>query len=391
MLGISSSIDVNYEDDKVKKEFKATFTRDCDNIFEQFSQLKRPKRERELKLMRIYVGPSSDSGPMSHIGMFHNALKDLKMLEHGWIIEQLDSATIRKTPSWTHPSFLVDWLMESTIHVILCQGIHNAFLELWRSTECKDQTLRLEFHPGFPMGNNLRCPAFNGDKWGYLIACAKYCVPSFKLLLNASSRTTRINIKEASEFMQKADLGFGFIIKAGFVQNKVGFSMRSLKTFDELEKVIRRLHTNTSTASKLGVRPCDIFDYLILQPRVQNRIGKPPNESKIVLLNGEAQYVCSTSKAGVLGMHTMEQVFEFVELAVKELCLNSHGAYLMDGLSRVDVFSVNGQLRVNEFENLDAQFSKLGGIKGTKELELKLKMYLTGYYTQKIRTLLASL
>ena len=156
------------------------------------------------------------------------------------------------------------------------------------------------------MGNNLRYPAFNGDKRGYLIACAKYCVPSFKLLLNASSRTTRINIKEASEFMQKADLGFGFIIKAGFVQNKVGFSMRSLKTFDELEKVIRRLHTNTSTTSKLGVRPCDIFDNLILQPRVQNRIGKPPkppNESKIVLLNGEAQYVCSTSKAGVLGAH----------------------------------------------------------------------------------------
>jgi len=306
--------------------------------------------------------------------------------------------------SWDHPSFLVDWLLESTIHVILCQGIHCGFLELWGSTACMEQIQRLEYHPGFPMGNKLRCPAFSGDKWGYLIACSKYCLPSFKVLLNISDRVHRQNMSEAKAFMFEHELGFGFILKAGYVQNKVCFPMRHIKTIDELSATVLKLHTNATTTAKIGMTPSKMFDYVILQPRVQNRekedpnapklykknkktkklvkvsLSQPPKETKVVLLNGEATYICSTTKNGITGLHTEAEIFSFVEAAAKELSRNSHGAFLMDGLSRVDVFSVNGKLCVNEFENLDAQFSKLGG----GEMENKLRFYLQGYYASKI-------
>jgi len=48
---------------------------------------------------------------------------------------------------------------------------------------------------------------------------------------------------------------------------------------------------------------------------------------------------------------------------------------------------VKGELRVNEFENLDAQFSKLGG----GETENKVKAYLEGYYAHKVSEQLKSL
>ena len=386
------------------------FTRDYENVAEQYDDLR-------SKLMRVYVGPSSDTGSMSHIGMFHEATRVLRLVEKGWNIEQLDSSTIRENlKEWTSSKFLVDWLLESSVHVILCQGIHNSFLNLWGSTDCMNQTKRLEYHPGFPLGNKLRCPVFNGDKWGYLLACAQYCLPSFKLLLNVSDRTKQKNIEEATKFMESTNLGFGFILKAGYVQNKVGFSMRYLKSAEELPTMLTNLHTNASRASnKVNQCPSDVFDYLILQPRVQNRevedamapvkhktdkkrkklvkvyLSKPPNESKIILLNGEAQYICSTSKLGVAGMHDVKEIFAFCENAVKELSRNTYHAFLMDGLSRVDVFSVRGKLRVNEFENIDAQFSKLGGTKEDKELELKVKLYLVGYYTNTLNMLVNTL
>ena len=83
--------------------------------------------------------------------------------------------------------------------------------------------------------------------------------------------------------------------------------------------------------------------------------------------------------------------FFFLRKCCQGTITNTHGAFLMDGLSRVDVFSVRGKLRVNEFENIDAQFSKLGGTKEEKELELKLKVWLVGYYTNTLKMIINAL
>jgi hypothetical protein len=43
---------------------------------------------------------------------------------------------------------------------------------------------RLEYHPGFPAGINLRCPVFTGDKFTYINAAKEYyTIPSLKVPL----------------------------------------------------------------------------------------------------------------------------------------------------------------------------------------------------------------
>ena len=42
-----------------------------------------------------------------------------------WEIEYMYLKDVRLNYDWTHPKFLVDWLLESNFHVLLCQGIHK--------------------------------------------------------------------------------------------------------------------------------------------------------------------------------------------------------------------------------------------------------------------------
>jgi hypothetical protein len=128
------------------------------------------------------------------------AVSQLDLKNKGWTIEKLNSSFIRANyPDWTC-SKLVDWLLEGTIHFILCQGLHSNMMNLWGTTKCYEQTLRLEFHPGFPSGNKLRCPAFNGFKWHYLAALHDMCLPTFKVLLNVAPDIAETNMIEAERY-----------------------------------------------------------------------------------------------------------------------------------------------------------------------------------------------
>ena len=113
--------------EKMKSELYKRFTRDNDNMFDQLLELTSSKKtKKENKLLRVYVGPSSGTGSISHISMFDQAMINLAMVEHGWKIEKLNSAEIRKykmkegcSSSWDHPSFLVDWLTEAVFTLIM--------------------------------------------------------------------------------------------------------------------------------------------------------------------------------------------------------------------------------------------------------------------------------
>ena len=53
------------------------------------------------------------------------ATENLRLRENGWKIEYLYVKEIRELKKdWIHPKFLVNWLLEASVHVILCQGIH---------------------------------------------------------------------------------------------------------------------------------------------------------------------------------------------------------------------------------------------------------------------------
>ena len=113
-----------------------------------------------------------------------SATENLSLRENGWKIEYLYVKDIRELKKdWIHPKFLVNWLLEADIHVILCQGVHLGMQELWLPLDCRNEILRLEFHPGIPGKAQLRCPVFNGDKFSYLNAARKFTNPSFKIPL----------------------------------------------------------------------------------------------------------------------------------------------------------------------------------------------------------------
>jgi hypothetical protein len=100
------------------------------------------------------------------------------------------------------------------------------------------------------------------------------------------------------------------------------------------------------------------------------------NESKVILWNGKAQYISNNGcKPKIMGSKNGKiELFQFAEEG-------TNGAFIGDGLSRVDCFlSAEGKLVVNEFENLDANFS------GPKNYECKTPTFLCDYYSNMIQS-----
>jgi hypothetical protein len=89
---------------------------------------------------------------------------------------------------------------------------------------------------------------------------------------------------------------------------------------------------------------------------VQPRIGCT-NESKIILFNGEAQFVCKSNKR-ITCIKDSQILKDFAESAWLKLKERTKGSFLCNGLTRVDLFCTKtGELKVNEFESLDANYS----------------------------------
>jgi len=110
-------------------------------------------------------------------------------------------------------------------------------------------------------------------------------------------------------------------------------------------------------------------------------------ESKIILYNGTAQYIVSTCGKGLLGKFSPRELFDAAEKAWNHLKHSTREAFLYDGLSRVDFFAdSNGSLVVNEFENLDATYTKLGS-----NSESNTRAFLRLYYTIKIANLIQTI
>ena len=84
-------------------------------------------------------------------------------------ITYMTVSEIRKNSEATGPEFIVNWLRQKHIYFILSQGIHPGMFELWKCWECRTAVLALYDRIGFPSGDNLKCPVWNGDKMGYSI------------------------------------------------------------------------------------------------------------------------------------------------------------------------------------------------------------------------------
>lgn len=183
--------------------------------------------------------------------------------------------------------------------------------------------------------------------------------------------------------MSETRFGTGWIIKAPYVQNSQGFRLRHVPDIDSFQQQFFRLTKGATSASfpKANVPYATVFEYLIVQPKFDKA------ESKIILYNGKAQYIVSTSGKGLLGKVSAQELFDAAENAWNHLKHSTRGAFLHDGLSRVDFFAdSNGSLVVNEFENLDATYTKLGS-----NSESTTRAFLRLYYSNKIAQLIQSI
>lgn len=287
------------------------------------------------------------------------AIASLDLLQKGWEIEYLNAKEVRENVEWTHPSFLIDWCLEASVHFILCQGIHCGMIPVWNAMDCKNEILRLQCHTGFPNGLHLQDPVLNADKFEYLCAISTICLPSFKVPLIFDDKALTIVYASMNQFIEKYK-GFDyvgkkdFIIKAPFVQNQRGFKMKFFATHEDFISIMHSVYTKFNpTLNKNNVLTTQVFPYLIVQPRIGNT-----RESKVVLLNGEAKFISSSTKPGLLGVKTAKELLEFAELAVNHLNERTKKAFLSDGITRVDLFCTkDNRLIVNEFESLDANFA----------------------------------
>ena len=79
-------------------------------------------------------------------------------------------------------------------------------LGLWNPTDCRLEIQRLEFHCGFPSGSNLRCPAFTGDKYEYILAEKPFTIPSFKIPLQVASERQLLYRRKGNIIRSAADI-----------------------------------------------------------------------------------------------------------------------------------------------------------------------------------------
>jgi len=242
-------------------------------------------------------------------------------------------------------------------------------------------------------------------------------------------------LQTAEDFFKKHDKeGNGFILKAPHVEHGQGYQMKWIRPVDSstppptplpllkaATKCKKRRKNNTSVAKKKQgpkvLKPnhtslidqlkkflmatmsestslnnrsgnqrkqCDIFPYLILQERM-----KYDNESKVILLNGQARYITSVDRASGLIHATKfpavskKRLFDFAEEAFRELRLNCP-YFCCEPMVRVDVFNNSeNKLVVNEFESLSSNYSCASHVE-----QSQIYMYLVDFWVKKLQSFL---
>lgn len=259
-------------------------------------------------------------------------------------------------------SYIVDWLLEGTVHWITAhihQGIQLQIINSHKNTcftmhETIRQLQRLKYHPGFPNGDQLMCPVFLQDKIKYLnilqderMCNATYMVERPRSSSKGSNYTfSKIEIDRIVVFLHNcSDEGCGWVVKPPFVTCGTHFKVFQcqLKLLEHLEKFF--------------VDDVDcIFPYTMIQPCMSNR-----KEYKVIYIPSKSiQYIISrTARCGSGVSYSVKphtRLFDFVRRACN--VFREHCPYaITDGLFRVDVFQTKlGELVVNEFESLDAAY-----------------------------------
>jgi hypothetical protein len=156
---------------------------------------------------------------------------------------------------------------------------------------------------------------------------------------------------------------------------------------DQLKKhLMSTMSESVSIINRSGAqrKQSNIFPYLLLQEKM-----KYDNESKVILLNGQARYITSVDNVKGLIHATKfpavskEKLFQFAEEAFRELQLNCP-YFCCEPMVRVDVFNNSeNKLVVNEFESLSSNYSCASHVE-----QSQIYMYLVDFWVKKLQSFL---
>lgn len=340
-----------------------------ENIFQTIKRRKPVGQVVELIRIRVYYGGRCRTHEESWITAckrFEANNPTIKLAVEDLTVDMIKDLKGPFT-HWTHPRYLVDWLLDSDFHCILCQGLFMGLFGMWNIEETNLEARRLVGHRGFP--SERLDPVMEGDKYAYLELIPEFVNPTLKIPLHYFVGKTRATFVEtlsytamiarAKEFMATYTDGNDWYLKAPYVQHKEGYKSKWVRSIESLDFWLKATMTKSSTSFfKLGTRPCEVFPYLMLQPRMKSN-----NESKIILHNGEAKYLSITDKTTGLVGQTLRDAVPLAELmTLSEMVIKTLKFrcpyFECGGLTRVDIFmNAAGKLIINEVESFDANYS----------------------------------
>ena len=116
----------------------------------------------------------------------------------------------------------VDWLIGGHIHFIITH-VHQGMESFgWGVEELYDELQRLQWHPGFPKGKELRCPVFTQNKMKYIKALAGMTMPTFDINISHAINDDGVKAK-IEEVMSKSCNATAWILKAPYTTNSQNY------------------------------------------------------------------------------------------------------------------------------------------------------------------------
>lgn len=247
----------------------------------------------------------------------------------------------------------VDWLLSGHIHFIITH-VHQGLESFgWDVEDIYTELQRLQWHPGFPTGNQLSCPVFTQNKMQYIKALQGMTMRTFDIpisdIIDDPGVEAQIDhiLKENSDCTE-------WIMKAPFTTNSQHFkwfiSNSQFEAMSAMNRVTKDLNSNHPT--------CYAIPYMMLQEKAFNN-----TEPKIVYLNKQFSHFAGGRGRGSavvksLPGYTSDDLIKFGHDVIDRLSNNSLGHnYILDGLVRIDMFKSNdGKLVLNEVESLEAGY-----------------------------------
>ena len=311
--------------------------------------------------IRVHIYTGGDGDPTCNANIFMKAFIDLIIeiqnmvkLEIKYEVKNVEA--VRKDITMT-PDKFINWLLSSDIHFVVAH-IHQGliFPRNWDVEELYKYWNLLFYHRGFPNGTHLECPIFKQDKEQYLSAVISITNPTLKIQLLTNKNYKHLRPEILTFIQNNQESCMRWIVKGPYTTHgNDRWIMRTSKIFKSLEYAVDEIICILENKTITGISDVDlhgILPYVMLQPHMDN-----VKEKKVVVLNGKAAYIAQSSHTGKQFTKSNEEVMIFAENAVqhlKEACPSA----IIDYLVRVDIFqNKDGELKVNEFESVEANYN----------------------------------